>query len=77
MESIAAENLVTELFQVSPKIGLLNKYVQKVQRVAISSMDPIYGANQEIQGFNIRVEGSPKHMSYFQRLLNDGNLKVG
>jgi hypothetical protein len=70
------EHYVTENLRVSPKIGLLNKYVQKVKKVAISSIDPIYADNNEIRGFNIRVEGPPRHMSYFNRLLADANLKV-
>jgi hypothetical protein len=77
METSVAENLVTEQWQVNRKIGLLNKYVQKVKKVAISSIDPIYADNNEIQGFNIRVEGPARQMSYFHRLLSDANLKVG
>jgi hypothetical protein len=44
--------------------------------VAISSIDPVYAANHEIEAFNIRVEGPPRHMSYFNRLLANANLKV-
>ncbi len=77
MEVNVPDHFVTEHLRVSPKIGLLNKYVQKVQKVAISAIDPIYAENHEIQAFNIRVEGPPRHMSYFNRLIADANLKVG
>lgn len=70
------ENTVIENLRVRPRIGLLNKYVQKVQKVAISSIDPIYTGN-ELEAFNIRIEGPPRHMSYFNRLVAaDANLKV-
>ena len=76
MEATSPEHFVTEHLRVTPKIGLLNKYVQKVKKVAISSIDPVYAANHEIEAFNIRVEGPPRHMSYFNRLIADANLKV-
>jgi hypothetical protein len=76
MELIIQEHFVTEHLRVSPQIGLLNKYVQKVKKVAISAIDPVYADNHEIQAFNIRVEGPPRHMSYFNRLIADANLKV-
>lgn len=77
MELTIQEHFVTEHLRVSPKIGLLNKYIQKVKKVAISAIDPVYADNHEIQAFNIRVEGPPRHMSYFNRLIADANLKVG
>ncbi len=69
------ENTIVEQMRVSPKIGLLNKYVQKVKKVAISSIHPVY-ADNELQAFNICIEGPPRHMSYFNRLIADANLKV-
>jgi hypothetical protein len=77
METTTHELLVTENLQVTPKIGLLNKYVQKAKKVAINSIDPIYADNNEIRGFNVRIEGPARHMSYLNRLLTDANLKVG
>jgi hypothetical protein len=77
MELTIQEHFVTEHLRVSPKIGLLNKYIQKVKKVAISAIDPVYEDNHEIKAFNIRVEGPPRHMSYFNRLIADANLKVG
>lgn len=76
METTTHESLVTESLRVTPRIGLLNKYVQKVKKVAISAIDPIYADNNEIRGFNVRVEGPPRHMSYLHRLLADANMKV-
>lgn len=77
METTTHESLVTESLRVTAKIGLLNKYVQKAKKVAINSIDPIYADNNEIRGFNVRVEGPAKHMSYLNRLLSAANLKVG
>jgi hypothetical protein len=77
METTAAENLVTELFQVSPRIGLLNKYVQRVKKVAINSIDPIYADDNVLAGFHVRMEGPARQMRYLTRLLSDGELKVG
>lgn len=76
METTTQELLVTENLRVTHKIGLLNKYVQKAKKVAINSIDPIYADNKEIRGFNVRLEGPPRHMSYLNRLLSDANLKV-
>lgn len=77
METQNVEHLITEHVQVSPKIRLLNKYVQRVQKVAISAINPIYSANNELSAFSIAVEGTPKHMSYFKRLIDsDINLRV-
>lgn len=76
METTTQELLVTENLRVTHKIGLLNKYVQKAKKVAINAIDPIYADNNEIQGFNVRLEGPPRHMSYLNRLLSDANLKV-
>jgi hypothetical protein len=76
MEPTLQDHYVTEHLRVSPKIGLLNKYVQKVKKVAISSIDPVYADNHEIAAFNIRVEGPPRQMSYFNRLIADANLRV-
>lgn len=76
METTTQELLVTESLRVTHKIGLLNKYVQKAKKVAINSIDPIYTDNNEIRGFNVRLEGPPRHMSYLNRLLADANLKV-
>lgn len=69
------ENTIIEQMRVTPRIGLLNKYVQKVKKVAISSIHPVY-ADNELQAFNICIEGPPRHMSYFNRLIADANLKV-
>lgn len=77
METSNVEHLITEHVRVSPKIRLLNKYVQRVQKVAISSINPIYSANNELSAFSVAVEGTPKHMSYFKRLIaSDVNLRV-
>lgn len=76
METTTQESLVTESLRVTHKIGLLNKYIQKAKKVAINSIDPIYADNNEIRGFNVRLEGPPRHMSYLNRLLSDANLKV-
>lgn len=76
MEATAQEHFITASLRVTPKIGLLNQYVQKVQKVAISAIDPVYADNHRLQAFNIRVEGPPRQMSYFYRLLSDANLKV-
>lgn len=77
METSNVEHLITEHVRVSPKIRLLNKYVQRVQKVAISSIHPVYSANNELAAFNIAVEGTPRHMSYFKRLIDsDINLRV-
>ncbi|HEY9745869.1 MAG TPA: hypothetical protein V6C99_06585 [Oculatellaceae cyanobacterium] len=77
METSKLEHLITEHVQVSPKIRLLNKYVQRVKKVAISSIHPIYSDNNELSAFNVAVEGTPKHMSYFKRLIaSDVNLRV-
>ena len=72
------ENTVTEHLRVSPRIGLLNKYVHKVKKVAISSIHPVYAdaEGRELQAFNIAVEGPAKYLSYFNRLIDDANLKV-
>lgn len=77
METTNVEHLITEHVRVSPKIRLLNKYVQRVQKVAISAISPIYSDNNELSAFSIAVEGTPKHMSYFKRLIDsDINLRV-
>lgn len=76
METTTQESLVTESLRVTHKIGLLNKYIQKAKKVAINSIDPIYADNNEIRGFDVRLEGPPRHMSYLNRLLSDANLKV-
>ena len=73
---MTTEHMVTENLRITPKIGLLNKYVQKVKKVAINSIDPIYTESNQLQGFNVRMEGPARHMSYLQRLLSDANLKV-
>lgn len=71
------ETTVVEHLKIGPRIGLLNKYVQKAKRVAVSSIAPVYTSN-ELTGFNVELEGPPRHMSYLQRLLfSDNNLKVG
>ena len=44
--------------------------------MAINSIDPIYTESNQLQGFNVRMEGPARHMSYLQRLLSDANLKV-
>ena len=69
------ETTITEELRVTPRIGLLNKYVQKAKKVAINSINPVY-ADNELQAFNISIEGSPRHVSYFNRLIADANLKV-
>jgi uncharacterized protein (DUF1778 family) len=76
METTTQELLVTENLRVTHKIGLLNKYVQKAKKVAINAIDPIYADDNQIRGFNVRLEGPPRHMSYLNRLLSDANLKV-
>jgi hypothetical protein len=76
METTTPESLVTESLRVTHQIGLLNKYVQKAKKVAINSIDPIYADDKQIQGFNVRLEGPPRHMSYLNRLLLAANLKV-
>lgn len=76
METSTVEHLIMDQVHVSPKIRLLNKYVQKAQKVAISSINPIY-TNNELAAFSVEVEGTPKHMSYFKRLIaSDASLRV-
>lgn len=71
------EKTVIEQVKVSPRIGLLNHYVHRVKRVAISSIDPVFSVDNELEGFNVKVEGPPRHMSYLNRLIaSDTNLKV-
>jgi hypothetical protein len=72
----STDPLISELFRVSPRIGLLNQYVRKVQDVAISGMDPIYSENHQLQGFHVRAEGPAKQLKHLQRMLIDANLKV-
>tara|TARA_B100000287_G_C20471016_1_gene717234 strand:- start:399 stop:641 length:243 start_codon:yes stop_codon:yes gene_type:complete len=70
----AAEN-----FQVLAEIRLLNKYVQRVKKIAISAISPVYSANasgEAVRALNIRVEGPKKHISYFHRLIDEANLKI-
>ena len=74
------ENFVTAQLRVSPRIRLLNKYIQKAKKVAINSIQPtIYvDANgQQVSALNISVEGPAQHLSYLKRLIDDANLKVG
>ncbi len=75
-EFAGLEPVITESMRVTPQIGLLNKYVQKVKKVAISAIDPIYSETHQLRGFNVQIEGPAKHMSYLARLLSDANLKV-
>lgn len=73
------ERTVTDQVKVEPrKIGLLNKYLNKVKRVAVHAIDPVYGVvdGQVIEAFKLSLEGPPKHLSYFHRLLDDANLKI-
>ena len=76
LKADACEPVVTESMRVSPKIGLFNKYVQKVKKVAISAIDPIYTDNRQLQGFTVKVEGPARQMSYLARLLLEADLKV-
>ncbi len=69
------ETTVIEHLRVKPNIGLLNEYVRKVREVAISSIDPVF-AGDELEAFSIRVEGPPRHMSYFNRLIKAADFKV-
>jgi hypothetical protein len=72
----ASDAIVSELFRISSRVGLLNQYMRKVQNVSISRMDPIYSDKRQLEGFHIRAEGPSKQMRYLQRLLKDANLKV-
>lgn len=69
------EPTVIEQLRVRPRIKDLNRYAQKVNKVAISEIHPIY-ADNELQAFNICIEGPPKHVSYFNRLIAKADLKV-
>jgi hypothetical protein len=74
------EMTMSESFRVMPAIGRLNKYLQRAKKVALSSIDPVYqeiqGQDARLEGFNIKVEGPARYLSYFSRLIDEGNLKL-
>ena len=70
------ERTVVEHLRVRPRIKDLNKFAQKVNNVAICSINPIYTANNQLEAFNICIEGPPGHVSYFHRLIAGADLKV-
>lgn len=70
------EPTVVEQLRVRPRIKDLNRYAQKVNQIAISSIHPIYADNNELQAFNICIEGPQRHVSYFNRLIAKADLKV-
>ncbi|MBY0451094.1 MAG: hypothetical protein K2X01_10770 [Cyanobacteria bacterium] len=68
-----------ENFRVVPSVRLLNKYVQRAKKVAISSINPFFFEDSDghtQRGLNIRVEGPASHISYFNRLIDQANLKI-
>ena len=65
--------------RVLPSIRLLNKYVNRFKRVAISSILPELYADEEGKAFptlNIQVEGPARHVRHFNRLLDEAKLKI-
>lgn len=79
MEIRVRDDESTENFRVIPQIRLLNKYVQRAKKIAISSINPVTLHNAQgstVNALNIRVEGPPKHISYFHRLISEANLKI-
>lgn len=75
------EMTMSQNYRVMPAIGRLNKYLQRAQKVALSSIDPVYfnaeeGTAPKLQGFNIKVEGPARYLSYFHRLIDEANLKI-
>ncbi len=73
------ENTVKDQVQVAPDIVMLNKYLNRVQQVAVSAMAPIYTTaegRRTLSAFHIQLEGPPRHMSYLHRLLDQAKLKI-
>ncbi len=70
----------TENFRVVAEIRLLNKYVKRAKKVAISAINPILmdseRAGNPVRALNIWVEGPPHHIRYFNRLIDEANLKI-
>jgi len=75
-ERAAERTIIQENLRVRPSIKALNRFAQKVNKVAISAIDPIYADNNQLLAFNISVEGPPGHVSYFNRLIANADLKV-
>ncbi len=72
---------IEESILVRPEIRLLNRYAQKAKQVAITSINPVFSASEaeshrrDLQALRIQVEGPPKHLSYFNSLIEGANLK--
>ncbi len=69
-----------ENFRVVAEIRLLNKYVHRAKKVAISAINPVVMegsmAGSPVRALNIQVEGPAQHVSYFKRLIDEANLKI-
>ncbi len=72
----------SESFLVRPNIGLLNRYAQKAKQISITSINPVFSPSDEmstqknLMGLRIQVEGSPRSLRYFHRLLQGADLTV-
>ncbi len=70
----------TENFRVVAEVRLLNKYVQRAKKVAISAINPIIMeegmTGSPVRALNIWVEGPSKHIRYFKRLIDEANLEI-
>ncbi len=75
-------NFSEESILVRPEIRLLNRYAQKAKQVAITSINPVFSASEaeserrNLQALRIQIEGPQKHLSYFNRLIENANLKM-
>ena len=75
-------NFSEESLLVRPEIGLINRYAQKAKQVAITSVNPVFGAadaesqRRALQALRIQVEGPRQHLSYFNKLIEGANLKA-
>jgi len=77
METGFNEVTITERMCVGPKIRLLNKYIQRVQKVAVHGIQPVYSENNHLTAFEVAVEGTPATMNYLKRLIAaDSNLRA-
>ena len=74
------EHTLSDNVKVIPDITLLNKYVRKAQKVAISAINPVYFTQPDgppkLHAFSVKVEGPAKHLNYFHRLIDEANLKI-
>ncbi len=75
-------NFNEESILVRPQISLLNRYAQKAQQVAITAVNPVFSGyeaeshRRNLTALRIRVEGPPKSLNYFNRLIEGANLKM-